>query len=70
MSEIVSRLGYGLDDYPEREYLGMYYAYQITNTVKIIIETPVVQNDWSINPALDNSIRIGQKNVALLKDVN
>lgn len=70
MSEIVSRLGYGLDDYPEREYLGVYYAYQITNTVKIIIETPVVQNDWSINPALDNSIRIGQKNVALLKDVN
>lgn len=70
MSEIVSKLGYGLDNYPEREFLGVYYAYQITNTVKIIIETPVVQNDWSINPALDQSIEIGQKNVALLKDAN
>ena len=70
MREIVSRLSYGLDDYPEREYLGVYYAYQITNTVKIIIETPVVQNDWSINPALDQSIEIGQKNVALLKDAD
>lgn len=70
MRTIVSRLGYGLDNYPEREYLGVYYAYQITNTVKIIIETPVVQNDWSINPALDQSIEIGQKNVGLLKDAN
>ena len=70
MNNVVSRLGYGLDDYPELEYLTVYIAYQITNTVKIIIETPIVQDDWSINPELDNSIQIGQKSIALLKSAN
>lgn len=70
MRNIVSRRGYDLDDYPEQDFLSVYLAYQITNTVKIIIETPIVQNDWSINPMLDNSIEIGQQNVKLLKSAN
>ena len=70
MSRIVSKRGYGLDDYPEQDFLDVYLAYQITNTVKIIIETPIVQDDWSINPAIDNSIRIGQEGISLLKNAN
>ena len=70
MSRIVSKRGYGLDDYPEQDYLSVYLAYQITNTVKIIIETPIIQDDWSINPAIEQSIQIGQKNITLLKDIN
>ena len=70
MRNIVSRRGYDLDDYPEQDFLSVYLAYQITNTVKIIIETPIVQDDWSINPELDNSIRIGQEGVSLLKSAN
>ena len=70
MRQIISRCGLELDDYPEPEYLQIYYAYQITNTVKIIVETPIVQSDWSINPMLDRSLEIGQKNVAFLKSAN
>lgn len=70
MSSIISRCGLELDEYPEAEYLQIFYAYQITNTVKILIETPIVQSDWSINPMLDHSLEIGQKNVAMIKSAN
>ena len=70
MRGIISRCGLELDEYPEHEYLQCYYAYQITNTIKILIETPIVQEDWSINPMLDRSIEIGQKNISMLKSAN
>ena len=70
MRQIISRCGLELDEYPEPEYLQIYYAYQITNTIKILIETPIVQNDWSINPMLDSSLEKAEKNIAYLKSVN
>lgn len=70
MGEIISRCGLELDEYPEPEYLQVYYAYQITNTIKILIETPIVQNDWSINPMLDGSLEKTKENIAFLKGVN
>ena len=70
MNEIISRCGLELDEYPEPEYLQVYLAYQITNTIKILIETPLVQNDWSINPMLDGSLEKAEESIAFLKGVN
>lgn len=70
MSEIISRCGLGLTEYPDPEYLQVYLAYQITNTIKILIETPLVQNDWSINPMLDGSLERANENIAFLKGAN
>ena len=70
MRQIISRCGLELDEYEDKDSLPIYYAYQITNTVKIIVETPIVQSDWSINPMLDRSLEMGQKNVAFLKSSN
>ena len=70
MSEIISRCGLELDEYPDPEYLQVYLTYQITNTIKILIETPLVQNDWSINPLLDSSLEKANENIAFLKSAS
>ena len=62
--------GYDFDSYSEQEEVSVFYAYQITQTIKIIIETPLVQSDWSINPMLDSKIEIGERNVAMLRSAN
>lgn len=67
MYNIILKRGWNIDEYPEEDYLSIYYAYQITNTIKILVETPIVQEDWSLNPMLDRSLEIGQKNIAYLK---
>ena len=70
VEDIVSRRGFDFDSYSEYEELAVYYAYQITNTVKILIETPIVQKDWSINPQFEDSLEIGQKNIGMLREFN
>ena len=53
-------------DYPEEYKVNIFYAWQIAQTVKIIIDTSMIQEDWSINPDINKPIEMGEQTLGLL----
>ena len=68
MRKIVSRNGYDFSRYSEEDQIGVFYAYQITQTIKNLIEAPIIQNDGTLNPMLDAPIDAAEQNLELLEE--
>ena len=59
---------YNLKSYPLEHQVAIFYAWQIMETVKTIINVSMIHEDWSINPDIEQPIEIGEKAVALLSE--
>ena len=71
MSQIVrGSHGYDFASYNDKERTILFLAYQMTCTMKILVDAPIVEEDWSINPLIDSRIEKGQQQIQLLKEVN
>lgn len=70
MGDIVRDWGYDFDSYSENAEAGVFYAYQLTETMKIIIEAPLMQDEKTIHHLLDSKIQFGNKMLNLLDRVN
>ena len=68
MNSIKDIYGYDYRQYSEDAKANVFYMWQIAQTVKSIIDTSIIQEDWSINPDLEEPIEIGQQTIALLND--
>ena len=67
MNNIAYRRNYNFTGASIQEKMPIYYTFQIANTIKNIIDTAIIQDDWSINPMLDTPIIKAQENIKLLK---
>ena len=66
MNEVTRIYKYDFRNYPPEGKALLFYTWQIAKTVKIIVDTSLIQEDWSINPNIDNSINIGKRTLELL----
>lgn len=58
--------GNNLRNYPLAERHNLFFAWQLTQTIKIIIDTSMIKEDWSLNPDMDRPLSNGQTVLALL----
>ena len=58
--------GSNLRHYPLAERHNLFFAWQLTQTIKIIIDTSMIKEDWSLNPDMDRPLNNGQTVLALL----
>ena len=61
MEETVNVEGFDFDSYPTYAEERVFYAYQLTQTIKIIIEAPLMKDERTIHPLLDSKIALGNK---------
>ena len=59
--------GYNFAAYPDYDKQMVFLTYQLMETIKIVVEAPLIQDDWSLNPDIDSKIALGRERVALLK---
>ena len=66
LKNAVRRGGYIWSDYGEEEKAIIFYTFQIAQTVKTIVDTSMIQEDWSISPEIEQPIQIGEQTLNLL----
>lgn len=66
LSNIVGTYGNDYKNYTPESKMAVFYSFQLAQTVKAIVETSMVQEDWSISPVLDDTVEMGEKTVLLL----
>lgn len=59
---------YKLKSYSLEHQAAIFYAWQIMETVKTIINVSMIHEDWSINSDIEKQIEIGEKTLALLSE--
>ncbi len=70
MEDIITVNGYDFDSYSENAEAGVFYAYQLTQTIKIIIEAPLMKDENTIHPMLETRMEFGEDMVDLLGRVH
>ena len=68
MNSIKNQYHYDYNNYPDEGKAILFYSWQIAQTVKTIIDTSMVHEDWSINLELDRPMEIGLQTIALLSN--
>lgn len=68
MKDVIGQNGYEFKTYPEEYKAVIFYTWQITQTVKIVVDTSVIKEDWSINPEIDKKIEVGSQTLELLSE--
>lgn len=61
MEDAVNVNGFDFDSYPDYAVDSVFYAYQLTQTIKIIIEAPLMKDEKTIHHLLDSKIAFGNK---------
>lgn len=69
MRNVVRNSGYTWKDYPEEYKAIIFYTWQIASTVKMIVDTSMIQEDWSINSEIDKPIEIGEQTLELFERI-
>ena len=68
LSWVVDNYGVDYRQYTVESKMKVFYAFQLAQTVKNVVETSMFQEDWSINPDIERTMEIGHKTIALLSD--
>ena len=70
LREISIRRNYSFTGASKEEKIPIFYAHQLGETIKKIIDKPIIQNDWSINPDIEHSIELVETNVKMIRSAN
>lgn len=68
MKDAVKKEGYTWKKYSDESKAIIFYTFQIAQTVKMIVDTSMIQDDWSINPDIEKTIQIGSQTFELLSE--
>lgn len=66
LNEVKFRRRYDFRNYSPEEKALVFYTWQIAKTTKIIVDTSLMREDWSLNPDIERPLEIGNKTLALL----
>ena len=68
LSHVVDAYGIDYKNYSMESKMSVFYSFQLAQTVKTVVETSMLQEDWSLNTDIDKTLEIGQKTIQLLSD--
>ena len=68
LSNIIDNYGTEYRNYSIESKETLFVVFQLAQTVQYVVNTPMLQEDWSINPEVDGVLEIGEETVEVLAD--
>lgn len=67
LNKVKQKYKYDFKRYPKKGKAVLFYAWQLAQTTKKIVDTSMIREDWSINVDIDRPIENGERIIALLE---
>ena len=67
LKKVKQKYKYDFKNYPSEGKAVLFYAWQLAQTTKRIVDTSMIREDWSINVDIDRPIENGEQTIALLE---